>query len=87
MEEDRVNEALGFVARYAKNISDWATLKKELLKYFSPQERKHFSTRDPITKQQSMNQFEEMLARKWSELTGTNVIITNRDAKARKVAT
>ena len=87
MEEDRVDEGLKFVASYASNVSDWSTIKKELLKFFTPQERKHFSTRDSVTKQQSMNQFEEMLARKWSELTGTNVIITNRDAKARKAVT
>lgn len=84
MEEDRLVEGLTFVARYARHVSDWATLKKELLKFFTPQERKQFSTRDPITKQQSMNQFEELIAKKWLELTGTSVIITNRDAKTRK---
>jgi hypothetical protein len=87
MDEERIDEGISFVASYAKGVTDWATLKKELLKFFAPQERKLFSTRDPITKAQRMNEFEEEIARKWTKLTGFHVIITNHDEKRRKAVT
>ena len=87
MEEERLNEGIAFVASYTKNISDWSTLKKELLKFFTPQERKCFSTRDPLTKRQRMNDFEILIAKKWHELTGSDVIIRDCNAKARKIVT
>jgi len=75
MSEDRLNEGLNFVSRYASHVGDWQTVKKELLKFFNPEERKCFSTRDPLTKAQRFNEFEEGIVEKWFKLTGVTLII------------
>lgn len=75
MNEDRLNEGLNFVATYASHVEDWQTVKKELLKFFTPEERKNFSTRDPYTKAQRFNEFEERIIEKWFKLTGVTLII------------
>ena len=75
MNEDRLTEGLMFVSRYAGRVEDWATVKKELLKFFTPGERKCFSTRDPLTKAQSLNEFEQALIEKWFLITGTRLIL------------
>ncbi len=74
-----MNESLNFVARYAGNVSDWIIVKKELLKSLPPQYRKRFSTRDPVTKKQSMNDFEISLAKKWESITGKKLILSDHE--------
>jgi hypothetical protein len=78
-EEEAMNESLNFVARYAGNVSDWIIVKKELLKSLPPQYRKRFSTRDPVTKKQSMNDFEISLAKKWESITGKKLILSDHE--------
>ena len=78
-EEEAIDESLNFVARYAANISDWITIKKELLKSLPPQYRKRFSTRDPVTKKQSMNDFEISLSKKWESITGKKLIFNGHE--------
>lgn len=68
--------ALVFVHSYAGHIDSWLVIKKELLKTLSPGDRRQFSTRDPVTKQQRTNDFERALAAKWSEMTGRPVVFT-----------
>ena len=75
MNESRLEEGLKFVSKYASHVDSWTVVKKELLKFFTPEERKCFSTRDPYTKAQSLNAFEEHLIEKWVQLTGTRLII------------
>lgn len=71
---DSLNEALKFVYGYAGHVDDWLTIKKELLKALHPNDRVMFSTRDPITKKQRTNDFERLVAERWSIMTGRPVI-------------
>lgn len=71
-----VEQALAFVFSYAAHVDDWITVKKELLKALPPDDRRLFSTRDPITKKQRTNDFERAVAARWSEMTGRPVVFT-----------
>lgn len=64
-----IDDALLDVFSYAPNVDDWLTVKKELLKTIKPSLRVLFSTRHPLTKKQTTNEFEKLLAKKWSNLT------------------
>lgn len=70
-----VIDALNFVFSYAGHVDEWLTIKKELLKALPSKERTAFSTRDPITKKQLTNDFELQLAKRWSDLSGHEVIM------------
>ena len=72
----KVIEALTFVFGYASNVDDWLIIKKELLKALAPEERKLFSTRDPITKKQCTNDFERQVAECWAEMSGRSVLFS-----------
>ena len=76
---ERIHEALSEVHAYAGHVDDWITIKKEILKSLPPQERRAFSTRHPITKKQSMNEFERKVANQWEELTGRPVIFKDHE--------
>lgn len=78
MVDQRVEAALGFVASYAPEISEWKILKRELLLALNPDARKLFSTRDPVTKIQNFNDFEKSVAARWSQITGTELIFTGK---------
>ena len=65
----QVYEKLKFIATYVTE-DDWSQFKRELLNLLSPVNRKIFSTRDPVTKLQALNDFELRLAEHWKELTG-----------------
>ena len=71
-----VIDALVFVYGYASNLDDWIRLKKQLMSLLQPSQRCDFSTRDPITKKQSMNDYERDVAALWSDMTGRPVIFT-----------
>jgi 8-oxo-dGTP pyrophosphatase MutT (NUDIX family) len=70
----RAKEALLEVFKYARNVDDWIVVKKELLKTLSSDDRTVFSTRDPVTKKQSMNEFECELGALWSGMTGRALV-------------
>lgn len=74
MIDETVENHLLFVSKYASSIDSWKVLKKELLKCLPPEKRKLFSTRDPVTKLQSLNSFEKLLVVRWNELTGNLII-------------
>lgn len=78
MNIEALQEAIRFVAGYAGDVTDWMIIKKELLKTLSPADRIFFSTRDPVTKKQQMNAFEEVIAEKWYQITGNRLILINR---------
>jgi len=71
---DNIVIALKEVMTYTQHINDWMVIKKEMLKILPPQERKKFSTRDPITKLQSMNEFEIELMKLWNHFKGETII-------------
>lgn len=72
-----IQEALTFVHGYAPMLDDWITIKKELLRSMHSEDRKFFSTRDPITKEQRTNAFERFIAERWSAMTGRAVVFKN----------
>lgn len=71
---DNIMSALKAVFEYASVIDDWIEIKKELLKLLKPIDRQFFSTRHPITKLQQTNEFEKLIAVKWSEMSGRTVL-------------
>ena len=56
------------------NTDDWVTIKKIMLRSLHPDLRKSFSTRDPKTKEQWLNEFEKQLIIKYKEITGITLI-------------
>jgi len=64
------------------NTDDWVTIKKIMLRSLHPDLRKSFSTRDPKTKEQWLNEFEKQLIIKYKEITG--IILICRSLKERR---
>ena len=58
---DKIFDTLEEVALYVGQCDDWVTVKKQILLNLPPRLRKVFSTRDPKTKEQSLNEFEKDL--------------------------
>jgi hypothetical protein len=75
MDKRILDEAIEAVSSYVGKTDNWIIIKKELLKSLSSQDRMYFSTRDPITKKQSMNDFEKIVAEKWYKKTGIRPIL------------
>ena len=73
--DDCINDAMHAVFKYASNIDDWLTIKKEMLKFLNSNARMLFSKRHPLTKKQRTNNFERTLATKWGKMTGRPVIM------------
>ena len=71
-------EALKTVHSFV-DVDDWIVIKKELLKTLPAGLRRAFSTRDPITKRQHLNDFERRLMERWSEMTGRPCIFNEDD--------
>jgi hypothetical protein len=76
MVDTKIEEALLFVSKYAGDVSDWKTLKKELVKCLPVDKRRLFSKRDPRTKQQNINALEKEIADRWKEITSVEVIFS-----------
>ena len=72
---DRIIEQIDFVASYAVDCDDWVTIKKQIMRGIPSQLRKNFSTRDPITKEQRLNQFEQRVINYYRDLTGTSLVL------------
>jgi hypothetical protein len=80
---DNIIEAMKTVFRYASHIDEWIIVKKEMLKFLHPDDRKLFSTRDNVSRKQRTNEMEFGLIALWSEMTGRPVII-NEDEKHKR---
>ena len=73
--KDIIFGELKFVSSFAGDCDDWVTIKKEIMKNISPKLRKNFSTRDPKTKNQHLNDFEKELINYYKELTGIDLVL------------
>lgn len=80
---EKILEALREVHAYAGNVDSWIVIKKEILKNLHPEERKTFSTRDPKTKKQRINDFEVELAKQWEAITGRQVVFNDHEKTER----
>ena len=72
---DLILEKIGFVSEYTGDCDDWVTVKKQTLLNLPPRLRKKFSTRDPKTKEQWLNDFEKELIIYYKDLTGVDLIL------------
>lgn len=81
-----IKNALKEVHSYASQEDEWTTIKKELLKSLPPQARTFFSTRDQLTKQQVMNNFEIQVAQLWSLMTSRPVVFKNEKIYAPRLS-
>lgn len=77
-----ISQALKDVHNIIGNESDWIIIKKQMLRTLPPQVRKFFSTRDPVTKQQSMNEFDVQIAKLWSSMTKKPVVFKDETISA-----
>ena len=67
---DKIVEQINFVASYVDDCDDWVTVKKEVMRGIPSTLRKNFSTRDPKTKEQWLNDFEKQVIAHWEKKTG-----------------
>ncbi len=71
----KIYEQVDFVASYAADCDDWVTIKKQVMIGLPPVLRKNFSTRDPKTKEQSLNNFEKEIISYYKDKTGTSLVL------------
>lgn len=71
--DTKIKDAVDEVLEYARDIDDWVTAKKEIMKILPPRLRTLFSTRDRKTYEQKMNDFEKQVADYWKSRTGTEL--------------
>ena len=75
MSTEKIFEQVKFVSSYVGDCDDWVTVKKQVMLNLPPVLRKSFSTRDPKTKEQWLNDFEKELINYYRELTGVDLIL------------
>tara|TARA_Y100001970_G_C14156997_1_gene816159 strand:+ start:719 stop:985 length:267 start_codon:yes stop_codon:yes gene_type:complete len=78
---DRIIEQINFVASYVDDCDDWVTVKKEVMRGIPSTLRKNFSTRDPKTKEQWLNDFEKELINYYKKATGINLVVRTREER------
>ncbi len=76
-----VYKELDAVASFARDCDDWVTIKIEVMQRLNPYYRRFFSTRDPKTKEQSMNDFERDIAERFRSITGRTLILRTREER------
>lgn len=81
-----VKDELEAIAGYAAGINDWLKLKKEILKSLKPRYRRLFSSHDPVTKKQTINEFDVAVARYWENLTKTELVLV-QDGTEKRITT
>ena len=81
---DEIKEQVEFVAAYTGDCDDWVTIKKEIMKGLPPPIRKNFSTRDPKTKEQNLNDLEKEIINYHREQTGVRLVLRSLDERRHK---
>ena len=74
MNDDYTNY-MDLAAQVLGEQDDWMDFKKIMLRTLPPKMRKKFSTRDPLTKKQSLNQFEENMIESYYLRTGIKLVL------------
>tara|TARA_Y100000034_G_C6815877_1_gene367044 strand:- start:545 stop:793 length:249 start_codon:yes stop_codon:yes gene_type:complete len=78
---ERIDKELSVASDLGLDFDDWLSMKKYLLRSIPSKMRTNFSTRDPKTKVQHMNEFEFGIARRYKDLTGKTLRLPNVNAK------
>ena len=79
---EKIRESFRFVSSYTGDCDDWVTIKKQVLLNISPELRTNFSTRNPKTKEQWLNDFEKEMITYYKQLTGIQLVL--RSLKERR---
>ena len=74
---EKILEELVFLADLGHAGDNWMPVKKHLLKSIPSSMRKKFSTRDPKTKKQSLNNFETTVIDRYETMTGIRLRLHN----------
>lgn len=74
---ERILTELKLLPKIVGTESNWIVLKKQLLISLPHELRTHFSTRDPKTKKQSVNQFEKSVIEFYENMTGLRLELPN----------
>tara|TARA_B100001123_G_scaffold447316_2_gene604455 strand:+ start:179 stop:427 length:249 start_codon:yes stop_codon:yes gene_type:complete len=69
----RIEKELGTATEHGLGFDDWISMKKYLLRSIPSHMRTNFSTRDPKTKAQHMNEFEVGIVKSYEALTGKSL--------------
>ena len=69
------NSYIDLAMRVLGKQNDWMDFKKIMLRTLPSKMRKNFSTRDPVTKKQSLNQFEENMINIYFLKTGIKLTL------------
>jgi hypothetical protein len=77
----KIIDQISLISQYAEDCDDWVTIKKEIMKSIPSQMRKLFSRRDPITKEQSPNEFDLAVIDYYYETTGIKLKIRTLDER------
>jgi len=85
--EDRevILGVLNEVSGYVGDCDDWVTIKKQTMLNLPSPLRKNFSTRDPKTKEQWLNNFEKELISYYSSVTGITLVLRTLDERRDRV--
>jgi len=81
MSTEKIFEQVRFVSSYVGDCDDWVTVKKQVMLNLPPVLRKNFSTRDPKTKEQWLNDFEKELINYYKSLTGIDLVLRTLDER------
>jgi len=73
----RILEELTIISQLAGKEEDWMVIKRLLLLSLPSSMRTLFSTRDPKTKRQALNDFEKNLIEVYSNMTGIRLRLNN----------
>ena len=73
------NDYLNIAARVLDRDNDWMDFKKIMLRTLPSSMRKNFSTRDPKTKKQSLNEFEVRMIDTYFKKTGVLLKLEEND--------
>ena len=78
---EKILEQIRFISSYVGDCDDWVTVKKQVLLNLAPRLRKNFSTRNPKTKEQWLNNFEKELINYYRDVTGVNLVLRSLDER------
>ena len=72
---ERILEEIDMCIFMLEDSRDWLSLKKIILRTIPSELRAHFSTRDPKTKLQTLNEFELKLIDIYKKRTGIHLVL------------
>jgi hypothetical protein len=78
---DKIKLQIDFVSKIAGDCDDWVTIKKQVMRGVHSSLRKNFSTRHPLTKEQSINNFENEVINYYKDLTGINLVLRSLEER------